>query len=300
IAMGITLVVFSTQILQVASVSDRNQSAGDDELADTQQDGLSIISEADLECESERVNGSPLKLPLSQQPDAGDCKDNCHTARSTLLSVISGVGELNIEDNPQKAAESASSPTPADTPYPDCPYLLLDVRDRDQYDCCHIISGLKVIAQKFPSGMTTGCIPASCLSSPNSLKGRKCSVAQQPAQAAEKRCRFTSDELEKIQEQMEEMIIPSYSDTAAGPQPAVVRVLPQLGETAPEFRAADPGNNPQPHLLKQQAYFHQKASLEFVFMLLAAVRKLFQEVDNGSKCCCVFTTIGHCIILSTV
>ncbi|MEQ2192402.1 hypothetical protein XENOCAPTIV_011136 [Xenoophorus captivus] len=196
-------------------------------------------------------------------------------------------------------------------------------------------SSLKVIAQKFPSGMTTGCIPASCLSSPNSLKGRKCSVAQQPAQAAEKRWRFTSDELEKIQEQMEEMIIPSYSDsklkphfffpqrnfcsrpfslarimqvtcqvahrpTAAGPQPAVVRVLPQLGETAPEFRAADPGNNPQPYLLKQQAYFHQKASLEFVFMLLAAVRKVFQEVDNGSKCCCVFTTIGHCIILSTV
>ncbi|MED6261820.1 Centrosomal protein of 41 kDa [Ataeniobius toweri] len=139
---------FAQLILQVASVSDRNQSAGDDESPDTQQDGVSIISEADLECESERVNGSPLKLPLSHQPDAGDCKDNCHTARSTLLSVISGVGELNIEDNPQKAAESASSPTPADTPYPDCPYLLLDVRDRDQYDCCHIIS-----AHSFPVAM---------------------------------------------------------------------------------------------------------------------------------------------------
>ncbi|KAK5619041.1 hypothetical protein CRENBAI_002948 [Crenichthys baileyi] len=226
----------------------------------------------DPSCPTSASQSSPLS---PQTPGTRkDCKDNCHTARSTLLSVISGVGELNIEDNPQKAAESASSPTPACTPYPDCPYLLLDVRDRDQYDCCHIISahsfpvamlsrtmnpytkevleyknalgkiiivydederiaslaattmcergfenlfmlcgGLKVIAQKFPSGMTTGCIPASCLSSPNSSKGRKCSVAQQPAQAAEKRWRFTSDELEKIQEQMEEMIIPSYSDS---------------------------------------------------------------------------------------
>ncbi|MED6262826.1 hypothetical protein ATANTOWER_026826 [Ataeniobius toweri] len=83
--------------------------------------------------------------------------------------------------------------------------------------CFASLSGLKVIAQKFPSGMTTGCIPTSCLSSPNSLKGRKCSVAQQPAQVAEKRWKFTSDELEKIQEQMEEMIIPSYSDSKLKP-----------------------------------------------------------------------------------
>lgn len=57
------------------------------------------------------------------------------------LSVISGVGELNVEGANRKTAESVSSPSSADTPYPDCPYLLLDVRDRDQYDHCHIISG---------------------------------------------------------------------------------------------------------------------------------------------------------------
>lgn len=57
------------------------------------------------------------------------------------LSVISGVGELNMEGANRKTAESVSSPSSADTPYPDCPYLLLDVRDRDQYDRCHIIGG---------------------------------------------------------------------------------------------------------------------------------------------------------------
>lgn len=180
-----------------------------------------------------------------------------------------------MEETNQKTAESVPGPSPADTPYADCPYLLLDVRDRDQYDRCHIISahsfpiamlsrtmnpytkevleyknalgkiiivydedertaslaattmcergfenlfmlcgGLKVIAQKFPIGMTTGCIPESCLTSPNSLKKRKSSVVQQTAQAAEKRWRFTSDELDKIQEQLEEITIPSYSNSS--------------------------------------------------------------------------------------
>ncbi|KAM4733736.1 centrosomal protein of 41 kDa isoform 2-T2 [Anableps anableps] len=140
---------FAQLILQVASVSNGNQSEEvNDELPNTQKDGLSVISEADLECESDRVNGSSPKLPLSQQHDTGDCKERCHTARSTLLSVIGGVGELNVEENHQKTAESVSSPSPADTPYPDCPYLLLDVRDRDQYDRCHVIS-----AHSFPIAM---------------------------------------------------------------------------------------------------------------------------------------------------
>lgn len=75
------------------------------------------------------------------------------------------------------------------------------------------LQGLKVIAQKFPEGMTTGSIPTSCLSSPTSSKGKKFSVQQQPSQAAEKRWRFTSDELAKIQEQLEEILIPSNSNS---------------------------------------------------------------------------------------
>lgn len=51
--------------------------------------------------------------------------------------MISGVGELDIEkDTPKKADAQAK-----DLPYPDCPFLLLDVRDRDAYDQCHIVGG---------------------------------------------------------------------------------------------------------------------------------------------------------------
>ncbi|XP_072242529.1 centrosomal protein of 41 kDa [Leuresthes tenuis] len=262
---------FAQLILQVASVSDLHES----EIDGDSQDSLSVVSDADLDCLSERTNGSPLTSPRSHSQDVGDNKDICHTARSTLLSVISGVGELNLDKNNQKMAKKlVSAPTPADRPYPDCPYLLLDVRDRDQYDSYHIISahsfpitmlsrtmnpytkevleykntpgkiiivydederiasqaattmcergfenlfmlcgGLKVIAQKFPSGMTTGSIPASCLSSPKSSKERKCLVPQHPGQAAEKRWRFTSDELAKIQDQLEEILIPSNSNS---------------------------------------------------------------------------------------
>lgn len=35
-----------------------------------------------------------------------------------------------------------------DMPYPDCPFLLLDVRDRDAYDQCHIVGGEDGASQK--------------------------------------------------------------------------------------------------------------------------------------------------------
>lgn len=57
-------------------------------------------------------------------------------------SLINGVGELNLNSNDQKLREEMLlSSGAADTPYPDCPYLLLDVREREQYERCHIISG---------------------------------------------------------------------------------------------------------------------------------------------------------------
>ncbi|KAK9516239.1 hypothetical protein VZT92_024182 [Zoarces viviparus] len=261
---------FAQLVLQVASVSDLNESEIDGESRGS-EDRLSVVSDADLECLSEHANGSPQASPHSGLQDAGDARDICSSTRSTLLSVINGVGELNMDRNHQKTEkESVSRPELADRPYPDCPYLLLDVRDRDQYDCCHIISahrfpiamlsqtmnpytkevleykntagkiiimydedermasqaatvmcqrgfenlfllsgGLKVIAQRFPEGMTTGSIPTSCLSSPTSLRAKRSSVTL----PAEKRWRFTPDELTKIQEQLEEILIPSNSNS---------------------------------------------------------------------------------------
>lgn len=34
-----------------------------------------------------------------------------------------------------------TEPNTKDKPYPDCPFLLLDVRDRDSYQQCHIVGG---------------------------------------------------------------------------------------------------------------------------------------------------------------
>lgn len=51
------------------------------------------------------------------------------------------MGELNLDRNNQKVENEVPELELADRPYPDCPYLLLDVRDRDHYNSCHIISG---------------------------------------------------------------------------------------------------------------------------------------------------------------
>uniref|UniRef100_A0A3Q3QS86 Rhodanese domain-containing protein n=1 Tax=Monopterus albus TaxID=43700 RepID=A0A3Q3QS86_MONAL len=234
---------------------------------------LSVVSAADLEGLSEHTNGSPQESPRSDHLDAGSTRDGCCTARSTL--VISGVGELNLIRNNQKMeTELLCSHEPADRSYPDCPYLLLDVRDRDQYEHCHIISahsfpvsvlsrtmnpytkevleykntagriiivydederiasqaatvmcergfenlfmlsgGLKVIAQKFPEGMTTGSIPTSCLSSPTSSKRRKTNAQFALSQVSKSVFAILIYELAKIQEQLEEILIPSSSNS---------------------------------------------------------------------------------------
>lgn len=61
--------------------------------------------------------------------------------------MISGVGELDIEkDTPKKVDARAK-----DMPYPDCPFLLLDVRDQDAYDQCHIVGGERARIPQQPS-----------------------------------------------------------------------------------------------------------------------------------------------------
>lgn len=251
---------FAQLVLQVSSISCLND--GEDGDSSAPEDALAAMSEAELECFSERCNSS-RSLDLR----SGECP----TARSKLLSLINGVGELNLSSDDQKLREEAlMSPGAVDTPYPDCPYLLLDVREREQYEHCHIISaqsfpiallsrtmnpygkdvqeyknasgkiiivydederiasqaattmcqrgfenlfmlsgGLKVTVQKFPEGLTTGSVPESCLPSPKSSKGKGRSSAQQQQLPAERRFRFTVDELAKIQEQLDEILVQS-------------------------------------------------------------------------------------------
>ncbi|KAA0724445.1 Centrosomal protein of 41 kDa [Triplophysa tibetana] len=235
---------FAQLVIQVASVADQNDNIKD-EIARLDDD-VSIFSESPAsDHHSDQTNGSPQSTilpPLNTNSEAGD---DVFSPRSTLQSVISGVGEMDLDKIAQKTARLSpmSTPNNTDSPYPDCPYLLLDVRDRDEYDQCHIISGkiiivydederiasqaattmcergfenlfmlsggLKVVVQKFPEGMTTGSIPISCLPSPSGPGGRKRSATQQMPQPAEKKWRFTSEDLSRIELHLEEVFIPS-------------------------------------------------------------------------------------------
>ncbi|GAB1610868.1 hypothetical protein Ahia01_001373600, partial [Argonauta hians] len=66
------------------------------------------------------------------------------TSRSTLQDVIRGVGEV---DNLTAPPGGVGVETAAQHPPPP-PYLLLDVRDKDEFDRCHVIS-----AYNYPSAM---------------------------------------------------------------------------------------------------------------------------------------------------
>lgn len=58
----------------------------------------------------------------------------------TCYSVIRGVGEVDLLDRKRNAIQPPATPL-LEKPYENCPYLLLDVRDSDEYNACHITGG---------------------------------------------------------------------------------------------------------------------------------------------------------------
>ncbi|NXW22232.1 CEP41 protein, partial [Circaetus pectoralis] len=124
---------FAQLVVQVASLSDETLEVTNEEIHKL-EDGDSAAPDADAEGTAGTngkgsPNGTPSPVLFINNTGAGE------SYRSTLQSVISGVGELDIEkDTPKKVDAQAK-----DLPYPDCPFLLLDVRDRDAYDQCHIV-----------------------------------------------------------------------------------------------------------------------------------------------------------------
>ena len=50
-----------------------------------------------------------------------------------FYSVVVGMGELDVSGERDTSNDS--------TPPPVCPYLLLDVRDKEDFDQCHIVTG---------------------------------------------------------------------------------------------------------------------------------------------------------------
>uniref|UniRef100_A0A8C0HBH8 Rhodanese domain-containing protein n=1 Tax=Chelonoidis abingdonii TaxID=106734 RepID=A0A8C0HBH8_CHEAB len=130
---------FAQLVIQVASLSDETLEVSPKEIQKL-EDGDTVISETDAEFTAgTNGKGSPTEKPASpalfiNNTGAGE------SYRSTLQSVISGVGELDIDKRLRKKPDANAKDTNAkDKPYPDCPFLLLDVRDRDAYDQCHIV-----------------------------------------------------------------------------------------------------------------------------------------------------------------
>ncbi|KAJ8393410.1 hypothetical protein AAFF_G00061320 [Aldrovandia affinis] len=222
---------FAQLVIQVASVAEVNDIVIDGETSRL-EDNISVLSGSDGDCPSVRPNGSPAQFTNNN----GDSGDTGNSARSTLQSVISGVGELDLERNGQRTGNLTpeSSPGLSELPYPDCPYLLLDVRDRDDYDQCHIVS-----AYSYPVATlsrTMNPYTKEVLEYKNApgkiiiLYDEDERIASQAAttmcergfenlfmlsgglkvsRRAEKRWRFTSEDLGKIQLHMEEAYLPS-------------------------------------------------------------------------------------------
>ncbi|XP_075781354.1 centrosomal protein of 41 kDa isoform X2 [Pelodiscus sinensis] len=127
---------FAQLVIQVASLSDETLEVSAEEIQKL-EDGDAAVLETDAELTvGTNGKGSPTEKPPSpvlfiNNTGAGE------SYRSTLQSVISGVGELDIDKSLRKKPDANENVK--DQPYPDCPFLLLDVRDRDAYDQCHIV-----------------------------------------------------------------------------------------------------------------------------------------------------------------
>ncbi|KAL3853498.1 hypothetical protein ACJMK2_017034 [Sinanodonta woodiana] len=83
----------------------------------------------------QRGSGSPTPSLAVTEGDYGAPPPE-RTSRSTLQGVIRGVGEVDINKDKSRI------PPPEILFETGSPYLLLDIRDRDAYDQCHIITAL--------------------------------------------------------------------------------------------------------------------------------------------------------------
>eukprot|EP00794_Sanderia_malayensis_P005924 gene5924-6610_t len=122
---------------------------------------LQVAEVVNLELERERLstagtlidetgNGYSHDVPPLPLDKEDVDKTPPNSSRSTLQEVISGVGEMqmkesNTNETPRQNADLVEFEVPETS---SLPYLLLDVRDKDAFDQCHIIG-----AQNYPSAM---------------------------------------------------------------------------------------------------------------------------------------------------
>jgi len=108
---------------------------------------LSTFAQLVLQVDSvNNMNESvPNDQPEEQLVTPSPAKDS--SRGSSFLDVINGTGEISLKNS---AAEDALPPPPAapteQQPYQQMPYLLVDVRDKESFAECHIIT-----AQSYPA-----------------------------------------------------------------------------------------------------------------------------------------------------
>jgi len=88
-------------------------------------------------------------------PEEENTKPNINDKEhTTFLDVINGTGEISLKDD---KIQASLPPKPKVeqlyTPYAQMPYLLVDVRDSDDYDQCHIITAHSYPAANFSRTM---------------------------------------------------------------------------------------------------------------------------------------------------
>ncbi|CAF4307591.1 unnamed protein product [Rotaria sp. Silwood2] len=92
-------------------------------------------------------NASQRTLTDKNRPQTQDSERSIATSRSTLQSVIRGVGEMDLYNKHTNRSSTIIS-TPKitnneqiDLAYEECPYLIVDLRDKDEFNINHIASG---------------------------------------------------------------------------------------------------------------------------------------------------------------
>jgi hypothetical protein len=83
----------------------------------------------------------------TDRPDTQESQMSTATSRSTLQGVIRGVGEMDVYNN-YRNRYSTLPPTPKtanseqiNLEYEERPYLIVDLRDKDEFNLNHIVSG---------------------------------------------------------------------------------------------------------------------------------------------------------------
>ncbi|XP_071815432.1 centrosomal protein of 41 kDa-like isoform X2 [Apostichopus japonicus] len=137
----IKISTFVTLVMQVYSMKEMD---GGIEIDDDDDYDSNLTSPS----QAGNNHQSPVpSLAITEGGDIGDLTE-ISTSRSTLQSVIRGVGEYNIND-----PEDDDLSTPRSDPSSAVPYLLLDIRDQDDFEKCHIIS-----AKNYPAAMLSRAV----------------------------------------------------------------------------------------------------------------------------------------------